>query len=517
MHVLVAFLRLLFWLFRHLGRASWWLGRTLLRRAAQIGADAPDTHGTARWATFRELVQGGVLAGQGIIVGKKFGRFLRFNSEGYALVFAPTRAGKGVGIVVPNILEWAGSVIVTDPKSENLAVTARDRLRRGPVYSLNVIDPHQSHGFNPLDLVRKGTVHEADDALAIANLVVIPETSGPKHWDARAVQLIAGLILYVKYRYETTPELCNLAKVRSLVAADWKGLQPVLEDAANMPVTSLRDFANAFQGRGDTPEASSILSNVDKALDLFAADRPAGMVTLRSDFDMMDFNRRTASLFICVDEEKLPIYGGFLRVVMGGALIAMTRAKDEAPPAVPTLLVFDEAAAMGRVEQLETGVGYLAGYARMVMVFQDLNQLRRTYPKAESIIANAGCRVAFSVNDLATAKMLADEIGHTTRLSHSQGASQRNTDLIQAQLNEGRAETSRYLLDPSEILRLPRDQALVFFNGAVRHPVLAEKIVYFREAHWRGRFDSWRRPKKRAWWQRPHQTPPPSSRSQPSF
>lgn len=436
------------------------------------------TYGSARWARFYELIRGGVWGGEGLIVGKKWGRFLRFNRDGYVLLFAPARSGKGVGVVVPNLLAYKGSIICSDPKGENQAITARHRASMGRTVSLNVMAPYLSDTFNPLMMVRIGTFHEADDALELAKLLVIPEGGASGHWDNKAVQLLQGLILYTCLRYANVPELRNLAKIRSLVASGWTGISSVIaEDARELGSASLRDFMQAFQDMEGSDEARSILSNAEKAMALWSGDRPAGLVSIDSSFDFRDFNRQIMTCYIMVDEEKLPIYAGFLRVMMGCALMAMTRAKEEAPPKHPTLLLLDEAAAMGRIEPLETGVGYLATYARMILVFQDLNQLRRTYPKADSIIANANCKVAFGVNDIESANTLAESIGKTTY---------RNRD---------GNEVSRYLLDPAEVMRLSTKKSIIFFSGAVRFPVLANKVQYFKI--WRWKFpqrcwDRWR-------------------------
>lgn len=492
MEMMTLFFRLINALLYGLLRAAWWIIATLAGGAVGILRTRSQTFGSARWARFYELAWGGVLGGNGIIVGKSWGRFIRFNQDGYALLFAPMRSGKGVGVVVPNLLTYAGSIICTDPKGENSAVTARRRRQLGEVVTLNAMNPEWSDSLNPLDMVRIGTFHEADDALELAKLLVMPDSSNGGHWDNRATQVLQGLILYTCLRYAETPEVRNLSKVRSLVALGAEGMAPLLEDAKKLGSMSLREFLISFEKIATSDEARSIFSNADKAMALWSADRPAGIISRKSTFDFRDFNRKTMTCFIMVDEEKLPIYGGFLRMMMGCAIIAMTRAKEEAPPKIPTLLLLDEAAAMGRIEPLETGVGYLATYARMILVFQDLDQLKRTYEKATSMIANAGCKIAFGVNDIDTARMLAESIGQTTVTSHSAGQSQRSTDVFERQHNQGANEAGRFLLDPSEIMRLSRKKALIFFNGPVRHPVLAKKIQYFKVWRWRGMWDRWR-------------------------
>jgi len=464
----------------------------------EAGPRPPSTaYGSARWATWFEILRGGAWSRRGLVLGKKFGRLIRFRGEGYALVFGPTRSGKGVSIIIPSLLEWRGSVIVNDCKGENYAVTARDRARRGAVWSLNLSEPELSDYFNPLDMVRVGTVHEADDALELAQLLIVPDSQGSSHWDKRAGDLLQCLILYVLHRYQDTPELRNLAKVRSLISLGWQGLQPIFTEASELGPTTLRELGSGFLGNGVSDEARSVWSNADKAIGLFSGDRPAGLITMRSSFDMMAFNRQVASLFLIIDEEKLPIYGGFLRLMVGCALMAMTRAKSEPTPRVPTLFVLDEAAALGRLEPLETGVGYLAAYAKMILVFQDLNQLELTYPKARSIIANATVKVAFAANDIATATMLARTIGQATVQSHSSSKTRKGQSEPKT-TNESSGEAARYLIDPAEIMRMPRNQVLIFFSGKVAHPILAKKIMYFKELRWSGRWDRWRKKSAKA-------------------
>lgn len=492
MDVLKAFLHLVAWLVVTVTTVTVRLVLGAFNIIVRGILGASTTFGSARWANFFELIRGGVLSGNGLIVGKVWGRFLRFNQDGYAILFAPTRSGKGVGVVIPNLLAYQGSIICTDPKGENSAITARHRASLGPVFVLNAINPTLSDTFNPLDMVRIGTYHEADDALELAKLLVIPE-SAEGHWDTKATQLIQALILFVCRRYANEPDLRNLAKVRGLVALGWGGLESVMKAAADLGSVTLAQLMTSFQGVADTPEAKSVMSNAEKAMALWSADRPAGLISMESGFRFEDFNRRTMTCFIMVDEEKLQIYASFLRVMMGCALMAMTRAKQEAPPKVPTLLLLDEAAAMGRIEPLETGVGYLATYARLLLVFQDLDQITRTYPKARSMIANAGCKIAFGVNDVETAKMLSQTLGMRTTTSHSASESRRSLDPSEYQWGQSTNEAGRALLDLSEILRLPRKQAIVLFNGPVRFPVLGRKVRYYRERAWRGLWDPWRR------------------------
>ena len=493
---------LLLFLLRLCGKVAFWLLRQLARQAVALIrvmlAGRSHSHGSAHWASLWSIWRGGMWGGDGIVLGRKAGQLVRLNRDGYALVVAKSRSGKGVGLIVPSILDALGSVIVTDIKAENFDITQRDRRRLGPVYRLDLMDPETSDCFNPLDTIRVGTIHEPDDALALANLLIEEDPNGGSHWDHKARELLQALIIFVCREHYRQPELRTLARVKSLTALGLEGLVDHLENADRLGSPTLSAVASGLRGADGSPEARSIVSNADKALLLFGRDRPSGLVTRGSDFSMEQFKRGVATLYIMVEEDKLPVYGGFLRVILGCALMGQTRDKSSVPEH-RTLIILDEAAAIGRIPELETGAAYLAAYARLMFVFQDFAQLERTYPKARSIIANAAAMVAFGVRETETAKRISEMLGQQTTLSRSAGMSQASTALLRYQASSGHAETGRALLDLSEVLRLPDNEVLVFADG-VRHPIKARKVQYYRERRYRGRYDRWRgfrRPKRR--------------------
>lgn len=468
-----------------------WSGKLLFRGGRWLMTPKPTSHGSARWATWQDLVDGEAWGGRtGIIVGKAWGRFVRFKRDGATLVYAPMGKGKGVGVVIPNLLDHAGAIVVTDPKGENFAVTGRYRASFGPVYRLDAIDPESSDRFNPLAMIRAGTLHEADDAAQIADLLVIPE-SAEAHWDTSAKALITAVIRHVINTQP--PELQTLAMVRELIAADGPRLQHLLQMMAASSLPSVAEEARATLAGMDSDEAKSVIKNAAKALAFWSKDRIGGRLSAASDFDFMDLHRGAVSIYIMVPDDALSVYAPFLRVMMGCAVAALMRGKHLSRPRHKPLLMIDECAALGRLDALEKGMGLLREYAHTVLVWQDLGQLRATYgERARTFMAAAGCQVTFGVSDIETARDLADTVGQTTVLSRSDGLSEGNLDLIRAQLQAGRSESGRYLCDPSEIRRLPADRCLIFLQDQVAAPILARKVRYFEEWCWRGRWDRWR-------------------------
>ncbi|HHL33299.1 MAG TPA: type IV secretory system conjugative DNA transfer family protein [Desulfobulbaceae bacterium] len=479
--------KLLLWLLKHLWTGTKFTARKIFTRKSR-------TFGTAHWATRRDLRKAGALGGDGLIVGKAGRKFLRYNDpEGTALVFAPQGAGKGVGIVIPNLLDYKGSILVTDPKGENFAITAGHRRTMGPVWCLNLAQPEASNAFNPLDTIRTGTTHETDDAEILADLMLVHEPHTSPHWREMATNWLAGFILYVVHKHKDTPELRTLTEVRAITNQPPDAFQSTLEEMSLMGKAKIHETANEILRSGDSDEARSILTNMGKATKIFAADKPPALITGQSDFSLESINDQTTTVYLVVPEEKLTIYAPLLRVMVGLTINALLRAgRERSTPEHPTLLLLDEAAALGYMGPLEQGMGYLRAYARSLLIFQDLHQLRQTYPKAGSIISNSKCQVAFGVNDFETAEALSKRIGQETIKSRSEGQSQASDALLKHQQQAGESETARWLIDPSEILRLPADEMLVFMGKQVKAPIRAKAFRYYKERYFRGLFDSWR-------------------------
>lgn len=482
-------------------KLSWLLARTAFRltlRTASLlhtlyrwgGFNPGGALGSARFANPWELLWSGVRRGNGPIIGRTGRSFLRFNKDGMVTVFAPMGAGKGVGIVIPNLLEYRGSVVCTDIKGENRAITHRRRREFGPVRVLDTTDPHASDCFNPLDMVRVDTIHEKDDAEALAKLMIIPDGK-ESHCDSKAEGMVTCLILHV---VRLDPERRSLSQLRSLSTLPPESFKELLHQISRDGSRAAAELAGSFLAMEGSEEFRSVMSNTEKATRVWSAGSPAGGTSSHSTFKLSALVDQTKTLYLIVDEEKLSIYAGFLRVMVGCVLNALTRAKNRPRPKHKVLLLLDEAAALGTLEPLERGVGYLRAYCTPLLVFQDLNQLRALYTRAGSFLANATCKVFFNVADLEAARFISEMIGQTTSLAHNQGTSQANTDFVRQQYSLGMAETGRWLLDPSEVMRLPGNRALAFYRSDVlRYPVLATKINYrsWRHFRWWGKYDRW--------------------------
>jgi type IV secretion system protein VirD4 len=152
------------------------------------------TYGSARWADPREVQRAGLLGPDGVVLGRFGHRYLRHDGPEHVLCFAPTRSGKGVGLVIPTLLTWPSSTIVHDIKGENFQLTSGFRARFGAVLLFDPTNP-ASAAYNPLLEIRKGDF-EVRDAQNIADILVDPEGALERrnHWEKTSHSLLVGAI-----------------------------------------------------------------------------------------------------------------------------------------------------------------------------------------------------------------------------------------------------------------------------------------------------------------------------------
>jgi type IV secretion system protein VirD4 len=487
-----------FWLISAALYCTWQLMRfvlTLPLRLIRFSRGRRKAQGSARWATGWEQWWHGAIRGEGVILGRGvFGRLLRFSSDGMVMVFAAMGAGKGLGVVIPTLLTYRGSMVVTDPKGENYAITRRQRAKFGKVWMLNPSDLAHSERFNPLDMVRRGSPQEADDAEALARLMVIPD-AWASHWDDKAVSLIKGLILHV-LATEPAPSR-TLGTVRRLSAGQRETfIANITEMAGNSPSPAAREIlggvlTSAVDSSGDfSEEFQSILSNVQKATEPWSATAPAGTLSSSSTIQLTDLVEGNGTLYLCVDEDLLDVYSRWLRVMVGCTLKTLTRAKGYKPKR-KVMLLLDEVAVLGRLDVLEKQSGLLRAYCTPVLIWQNLPQIAKIYGNnAAAFLANASARLFFGVNDSETATYVATMLGHTPAQSSSSSVSLDGTGWDTRSRSHSQSEGSYWLLDSSEIQRLPLTKVIVKLRNCP-FPIFSKRLDYRKMWRWRGKWDKW--------------------------
>ncbi len=494
MDVLAAFL----WLVSALLRGAWRALAfvvTLPVRLARRRASRRKAHGSARFARRWEQWWYGAIRGHGVLLGRgALGRALRFSSDGMVMVFAAMGAGKGLGVVIPSLLTYRGSMVVTDPKGENYAITRRRRAQFGKVWMLNPTDLAHSDRLNPLDTVRLGQPQEADDAEAVARLMVMPD-GRDAHWDDKSVSLIKALILHVLH-HEPPASRCLSTVRRISTGSPEIFIAQLTAIARDSPSAAAREIVAGILTTAVSPdgelsgEFKSILSTAQKATEPWSATSPAGRLSASSTFRLADLLEGTGTLFLCVDEDLLEVYSRWLRVMVGCTLKTLTRAKANKPRRKVVLLL-DEVAVLGRLDTLEKQSGLLRAYCTPVLIWQNLPQVAKIYGEdAKAFLANATARLFFGVNDNDTAEYVATMLGNTPAESGSSSTSTSARGWNRHSRSESQSDGGYWLLDAAEIQRLRVNKVILKLRDCP-YPVFGKRLDYRKVWRWRGLWDRW--------------------------
>ena len=447
------------------------------------------TYGSARWAENREIRAAGLLGPDGVVLGRLERDYLRHNGPEHVLCFAPTRSGKGVGLVVPTLLTWPGSAIIHDIKGENWTLTAGFRARHGRVL---LFDPTnaKSSAYNPLLEVRQGE-WEVRDVQNIADILVDPEGSLDKrnHWEKTSHSLLVGAILHVLYAEQdkTLAGVANfLSDPRRPVEATLRAMMDTshLGEAGVHPViaSSARELLNKSEN-----ERSGVLSTAMSFLGLYR-DPVVARVTARCDWRIADLvgSGEAVSLYLVVPPSDINRTKPLIRLILNQIGRRLTEELKTSGKRHRLLLMLDEFPALGRLDFFESALAFMAGYGiKSFLIAQSLNQIERAYGPNNSILDNCHVRVAFATNDERTAKRVSDSLGTATELRDSTNYAGHRLSPWLGHLMVSRQETARPLLTPGEIMQLPPVDEIVMVAGTP--PIRATKARYYEDARFKER------------------------------
>ncbi|PZU44389.1 MAG: conjugal transfer protein TraG [Sphingomonas sp.] len=442
-----------------------------------------ETYGSARWASVKEVQSAGLLGPDGVMLGKLGIHYLRHDGPEHVLCYAPTRSGKGVGLVVPSLLTWPESCIVHDIKGENWTLTAGFRSQHGRVL---LFDPTNaaSAAYNPLLEVRRGQ-WEVRDVQNVADVLVDPEGSLEKrnHWEKTSHALLVGAILHVLY---AEPDK-TLAGVAAFLSDPARTIEqtlaammatPHLGEAGVHPVvaSAARELLNKSEN-----ERSGVLSTAMSFLGLYR-DPVVAQVTRVCHWRIADLveGERPATLYLVVPPSDISRTKPLIRLVLNQIGRRLTEELNPSGKRHRVLLMLDEFPALGRLDFFESALAFMAGYGlKSFLIAQSLNQIERAYGPNNAILDNCHVRVSFATNDERTAKRVSDALGTATEMRAMKNYAGHRLSPWLGHLMVSRSETARQLLTPGEVMSLPADDEIVMVAGV--HPIRAKKARYFQD------------------------------------
>lgn len=436
-------------------------------------------HGSARWADKDDIKDAGLLSDDGVYVGgwvDKSGHvnYLRHSGPEHVLCYAPTRSGKGVGLVIPTLLSWPHSAVIADLKGELWALTAGWRQAHAGNKVIRFEPASKtSASWNPMDEIRVGTEYEIADAQNLATLIVDPDGKGlESHWQKTAQALLVGVLLHAVYKRLLLGTKATLHTV-DLMLTDptrpvkelWKEMS-TYKHTADGPLDIIAQAARDMLDRPDD-EGGSVLSTAKSYLSLFR-DPVVAANTSRCDFTIRQLMNHDdpVSLYIVTQPNDKARLRPLVRIMVNMIvrLLADKMEFENGRPKVTykhrLLAMIDEFPSLGKLEILQESLAFLAGYGiKFYLICQDLNQLRSRetgYGPDETVTSNCHVQNAYPPNRIETAEHLSKLTGTTTIQKVQLTTSGKSASVLMAtSVSRTVQDISRPLLTPDECMRMP--------------------------------------------------------------
>jgi type IV secretion system protein VirD4 len=465
-----------------------------------------DVHGTAHWMSSSDIKKTGLFQQkEGVYIGgfedgSKL-EYLKHNGPEHILAFAPTRSGKGIGLVLPTLLDWRESVIVLDIKGENWALTAGWREQ----YSNNRVlkfDPTASNGmsvkFNPLEEIRIGTEYEIGDVQNISIMIVDTEGKGLRdYWEKSSFSFISGLILYTIYRAnQENNDYPNLSDVYEVLNQD--DIRDLLDEMVKSSHRLISLVGREMLNKA-SEELSGVVGSASSALNLYV-DPIISNNTSMSELKINDLmnETKTMSLYLVLKPSDKNRIMPLIRLIINQLLRRLLEDLEfKEGKVIKTykhrmLLMLDEFTSLGKLSVFQESLAFMAGYGiKAYIIVQDVSQLYEAYGKDESIMSNCHVRIAYAPNKVETAELLSKMTGTTTVVKSYTTTSGDRISVMLGQVTESLQEISRPLLTIDECMRLKGAKKsndgqvleggdmLIFIAGQA--PIYGKQILFFKD------------------------------------
>ena len=458
---------------------------------------SPSLHGEARFSGMSDLVKAGFFkqSDTSLVVGKYNGKLLHYSGQQFALLAASTRSGKGVGIVIPNLLSYKSSVVVLDIKQENFNLTSgyRKEVLGQEVYLFNPFaEDGRTHRWNPFTYVSSDPDQRVSDLMSIAAMLYPDGDSRDKFWVAQARNAFLAFSLYcfdssvyknTKYAkrldwQETVKEPpCTLGKIYRLSSGNGTELKAYFTSLSQKPFLS-EAAKTAFSGliSQEKETFGSIMGTFKEPLNPWI-NPVIDAATSADDFLLTDVRKKKMTVYIGILPNKLAESRIIVNLFFSQLINQNTKELPQDNPDLQhqCLLLMDEFTSIGKVEIIAHSVSYMAGYnIRLFPIIQSVAQLDAVYGKeyARMIITNHALQIIYTPREQQDANEYSEMLGYTTvkRRNVSRGRERSVSE----------SEERRALMLPQELKGMGQDSEIILYEG-MAHPAKVNKIRYYQD------------------------------------
>lgn len=482
--------------------------------SATFGGNKRELYGNAKFASLVEIRKAGLLlprkerenrknktpSNPSIVIGKFKGKFLEFFGNEFAFISAPTRSGKGVGIVIPNLLHYRDSVVVLDVKNENYDITAGFRSKFQDVYLFAPkAEDGRSHCYNPLDYIDRKHTKRMGDIQNIANILYPVDSAdgNTAFFNSQAQRLWSGIVLYM---LETPNRPCSMAELLRLTTPisgepfnEW--IVNTIKDREQYPdypedgkgedgklyklSVECKSELMSYAGNSSENTRAGILSSMTAPLGIFT-DPMVACATSRSDFRLDEVRKKPMTIYVGIQPNELARFSTLLNLFFSQLININTRVLPEQDKSLKhqCLVLLDEFTALGRVDIINKSVAYIAGYnMRLMLIFQNKSQCDQFYTRegTTTMLSNMACQIVFAPRTEEDAKSYSEMLG-------TQTVKGKSVSRNKGKGGGGSVSTSdqrRELMLPQELKELDQSKEIISYNAT--KPILADKIRYYEE------------------------------------
>ena len=448
----------------------------------------PSLHGDARFAKWSEIVRAGLTGDKGIIIGTLRGKYLLFGGPQHALLVAPTRSGKGVSVVIPNLLHWPESCVVLDVKKENWDITSGYRARHGQrCYLFDPVSADcKTHRYNPLAYISTDPNFRIDDAQKIANMLFPDQQGTDPIWTATPRSLFVGIVLSLIEVGEKPITIGQVLRETLIEGDGSEYFQKLIKDRQGMGKPLSGPCARGLQSYASIASdntRSGVMTSFRSRLELWM-NPIVDAATSANDFDLQDLRKKRMSIYVGTTPDNLERLSPLVNLFFQQLIDLNTRElpSQNKDLKFTCLLLMDEFTAIGKINVLSKGISFIAGYGlRMMPIIQSASQLTDVYGKeaALTFTTNHAVNIVFppKASDLQATKDISEWLGYTTVKGKSE--SRGKALLSKRHRSENISDQRRALLLPQEVAALGQDTAIIILESTP--PIKAKKATYFKD------------------------------------